>query len=85
MNTQEIEDKLRQIVVEHLNLDVDYSELKMTDNLNTDLGADSLDTVYVVMLIEKEFGFVIDDNDLTEVNTFGQLVGLTEQYLNKKK
>ena len=46
-----------------------------------DLGADSLDTVELVMALEEEFGFEIPDEDTEQIKTFGKLLEYVEQKL----
>jgi acyl carrier protein len=65
-------DRVRKIVVEHLGVDAD----KVTDNASfiDDLGADSLDTVELVMAFEEEFGIEIPDDAAETIQTFGDAV-----------
>ena len=67
-----IADRVRAIVVEHLGVEED----KVVDNASFigDLGADSLDTVELVMAFEEEFGIEIKDEDAESINTFGDAV-----------
>ena len=60
MSENDIADRVKKIVVEHLGVDAD----KVTDSANfiEDLGADSLDTVELVMAFEEEFGCEIPDD-----------------------
>ena len=65
-------DRVKKIVVEHLGVD----EYKVVDNasLIDDLGADSLDTVALVMAFEEEFGIEIPDDAAENIQTFGDAV-----------
>jgi acyl carrier protein len=56
-----VEDKVKQIIVEQLG--VDESEVTPTASFIDDLGADSLDTVELVMALEEGFGMEIPDED----------------------
>ena len=60
-------ERVKKIVVEHLNVDAD----KVTDNASfiEDLGADSLDTVELVMAFEEEFGCEIPDDAAEKILT----------------
>lgn len=77
MSTPEITTKVRQIVVENLGVDED----KVTDSANfvDDLGADSLDTVELVMALEEEFGIEIPDEEAEKIHT----VEAAAQYIAK--
>ena len=68
---------VKKIVVEHLNVDAD----KVTDNASfiEDLGADSLDTVELVMAFEEEFGIEIPDDAAESIVTVGDAV----KYIDK--
>ena len=63
----DIADRVRKIVVEHLSVDED----KVTENASfiDDLGADSLDTVELVMAFEEEFGVEIPDDAAEKIST----------------
>ncbi len=65
--------RVQKIVVEHLGVD----EEKVTDKASfiDDLGADSLDTVELVMAFEEEFGIEIPDDAAETIQTFGDAVG----------
>ena len=68
----DIADRVRKIVVEHLSVDAE----KVTDHASfiDDLGADSLDTVELVMAFEEEFGIEIPDDAAETIQTFGDAV-----------
>jgi len=68
----DISERVKKIVVEHLGVD----EEKITDNASfiDDLGADSLDTVELVMAFEEEFGIEIPDDAAENIQTFGDAV-----------
>ena len=68
----DISDRVKKIVVEHLNVE----EEKITDGASfiDDLGADSLDTVELVMAFEEEFGIEIPDDSAENIQTFGDAV-----------
>jgi acyl carrier protein len=60
------------------NMDVDKSSIKPDSHLVKDLGADSLDSVEIVMEIEDEFGVEIGDDALDDIQTVGQLAKAIE-------
>ncbi|MDD4527179.1 MAG: acyl carrier protein [Candidatus Margulisbacteria bacterium] len=61
MNEQEIYEKVKAVVVEQLG--VSESEVTKTASFVEDLGADSLDSVELLMALEEEFGTEISDED----------------------
>jgi len=68
----DIADRVKKIVVEHLGVEED----KVAENASfiDDLGADSLDTVELVMAFEEEFGIEIPDDAAETIQTFGDAV-----------
>ena len=70
--------RVREIVAEQLGVDVEEvtSEASFTD----DLGADSLDTVELVMALEEEFGIEIPDEDAEKISTVGDAVTYIESH-----
>jgi acyl carrier protein len=71
-----IEDKVRDIIVEQLGVNADQvtAEAKFIE----DLGADSLDTVELVMAFEEEFGIEVPDEDAEKLLTVGDVVRYIE-------
>lgn len=72
----EIEEKVRAIVVDKLG--VDESEVTPEASFTNDLGADSLDTVELIMEFEKEFNISIPDDQAENIQTVGQAVSYLE-------
>ena len=72
----EIQDQVKKIVVDHLGIDESkvVPEAKFID----DLGADSLDTVELVMAFEEEFGSEISDNEAEKILTVGDAIKFIE-------
>jgi len=68
----DVADRVRKIVVEHLNVDAE----KVTEKASfiDDLGADSLDQVELVMAFEEEFSVEIPDDAAESIQTFGDAV-----------
>jgi acyl carrier protein len=68
----DVAERVKKIVIEHLGVDAD----KVVDNANfiEDLGADSLDTVELVMAFEEEFGVEIPDDAAETIVTVGDAV-----------
>ncbi len=76
----EIADKVKEIIVDKLS--VDENEVTPTAEFSKDLGADSLDTVELIMEFEKEFGLTIPDEDAEKITTVGDAITYIET--NKK-
>ena len=72
----EIADKVKKIVVEHLG--VEESKVTAEASFIDDLGADSLDTVELVMAFEEEFGCEIPDDAAEKIQTVGDAVKFLE-------
>jgi len=72
MAQRTIEERLREIVVE--NLGCQEKDVTLTANFVNDLGADSLDTVELVMAAEEEFDIEIPDEEAEKIQTFGEAV-----------
>jgi len=75
----DIEAKVKQIIVEKLG--VDESEVTPTASFTNDLGADSLDTVELIMEFEKEFNVSIPDDQAEKIGTVGQAIKFLEEQL----
>ena len=69
-------DKLKEIVADQL--DVDADKVTMESNITEDLGADSLDTVDLVMSIEEVFDIEIPDEAVEKIKTVGDIVNYIE-------
>jgi acyl carrier protein len=65
-------DRVKKIVIEQLGADADA--VKNEASFTGDLGADSLDTVELVMAFEEEFGLEIADEDAEKIKTVGDAV-----------
>lgn len=82
MEREEIASKVKEIVVEKLG--VDASEVKEEASFVNDLGADSLDTVELIMEFEEKFGIEIPDEDAQKAQTVGQVIDYIHQKLQAK-
>ena len=78
MPDQEIENKVKQIIVDELG--VDENEVTPNARFIDDLGADSLDTVELIMEFEKEFNISIPDEQAETITTVGQAVAYLEEH-----
>jgi len=72
-----VEEKVKQIIVEQLG--VDDSEVTPTASFVDDLGADSLDTVELVMAFEEGFGIEIPDEDAEKIQTVADAISYIEK------
>ena len=75
------QDKIRQIIADQLGV----KKEEVTDNAKfvDDLGADSLDTVELVMALEEEFGIEIPDEDAEKLVTVGDALRYIEEKAGK--
>ena len=73
-----LEEKVKQIVVDSLHAEA--SQVTPAASFVNDLGADSLDTVELIMAFEEEFGAEIPDEDAEKLTTVGAVI----QYLQDK-
>ena len=78
MDMKQLEEKVKDIIVEELGVERD--KLTSDASFMEDLGADSLDTVELVMAFEKEFDIDIPDEDAEKLRTVGDAI----KYLNDK-
>ena len=79
MAEKTIEDKVKDIIVEQLG--VNAEQVTPTARFVEDLGADSLDTVELVMAFEEEFGAEVPDEQAEKLLTVGDVVN----YINDKQ
>lgn len=78
MNRQEIEEKVRDFLIE--DLEMDEEKIKPEARLKEDIGVDSLDFVDIVVIVEKKFGFKIKTEEMANVKTFNDFC----DYIEKK-
>jgi acyl carrier protein len=73
----DVASKVKAIIVDKLG--VDENEVTPTASFTNDLGADSLDTVELIMEFEKEFGITIPDESAEKISTVGDAIAYVEQ------
>jgi acyl carrier protein len=73
-----VEERVKEIIVEQLGVEED--EVLPAAKFIEDLGADSLDTVELVMAFEEEFGLEIPDEDAEKITTVGDAI----RYIKEK-
>lgn len=74
----DVQQKVTEIIVKKLG--VEESQITDAASFTKDLGADSLDTVEIIMEFEKEFDISIDEADAEKIQTVGDVIS----YLNSK-
>ena len=74
----DIEERVKKILVEQLG--VKEEQVLPKADIVDDLGADSLDTVELVMALEEEFGFEISDEDAERMRTVGDILNYLKDH-----
>ncbi len=74
----DIEKRVKEIIVDKLT--VDESEVTPQAGFSQDLGADSLDTVELIMEFEKEFDITIPDAEAEKIVTVGDAINYIEEH-----
>ena len=78
MDRQEIEAKVKEFLIE--DLEIDEEKIQPEARLKEDIGIDSLDFVDIVVIVEKKFGFKIKTEEMANVKTFNDFC----DYIKKK-
>ncbi len=78
---ENIAEKTKEIIANKLSIDVDA--VTPDKSFVNDLGADSLDTVEIIMELENNFGISIAENDAEKIKTVGDAITYLENALNK--
>ena len=81
MDENQIFEAVKKVVVEQLG--VSDSEVKKEASFVDDLGADSLDTVELVMALEENFGIEIPDEDAEKIKTVGDTINYVMSHAKK--
>ncbi len=81
MTKDEIQKKVKEITNEQLG--VDESQITAEAKFVEDLGADSLDTVELIMALEEEFNIDISDEEAEKLTTLQKVVDYIENHLEK--
>ena len=76
---ENIEQRVKKIVAEQLG--VNESEIKIESSFVNDLGADSLDTVELVMALEEEFATEIPDEEAEKITTVQQAINYVQSHV----
>ncbi len=80
MNRNEIENKVRNFLIE--DLEVDEDKIFPDARLKEDVGIDSLDFVDIIVIVEKNFGFKIKPEEMAGVNTLKDFYNYIEKKVN---
>lgn len=80
MERKEIEDKVRDFLIE--DLEVDEEKIAPEARLKDDVGIDSLDFVDIVVIVEKNFGFKIKPEEMVGVVTLNDFYDYIEKKVN---
>lgn len=80
MSRQEIEEKVRDFLIE--DLEIDEEKIVPEGKLKDDLGIDSLDFVDIVVIVEKKFGFKIKPEEMAGITTLAQFCDYIESKVN---
>jgi len=78
----ELADRIKTIISEQLM--VDLEEVADESSFVEDLGADSLDTVELIMEFEDEFGIEISDEDAEKISSVGEAIAYLEKLVGQK-
>ncbi|MCE2431614.1 MAG: acyl carrier protein [Candidatus Latescibacteria bacterium] len=78
--TDDIQQKVTDLIVDQLGVDAD--SVNADAHFIDDLGADSLDTVELVMAFEEEFDMEISDEDAEKLETVGDAIGYLDERLD---
>lgn len=76
-----IYDKVRELLASQFEIDIE--KINEDTDIAGDLGADSLDIVELIMMLEEEFGIVITDEAIYEYKTVGEITSFIENILEK--
>ena len=74
---ENIENKVKEFIIDKLG--IEESEITDSASFTNDLGADSLDTVELIMEFEKEFNVSIPDEDAEKIGTIGQAISYLKE------
>ena len=77
-----LEDRVRDLIVDQLGVSAD--EVTKEASFIDDLGADSLDTVELIMAFEEEFGIEIPDEDAEKMSTVGDAMEYLEKHVTEE-
>ena len=77
MSVENVQERVKNIIVEQLGVEAD--QVKPEAQFVNDLGADSLDTVELIMALEEEFDVEIPDDKAEKIKTVGEAISYIEE------
>lgn len=80
MTRTEIEEIVKKFLIE--DIEIEENVINPDANLKTDLGIDSLDFVDIVVIVERNFGFKINPEEMQNVHTLGQFCDYIQSKIN---
>ena len=81
MSVENVQERVKNIIVEQLGVEAD--QVKPEAQFVNDLGADSLDTVELIMALEEEFDIEIPEEKSEKIKTVGEAVAYIQENANK--
>lgn len=82
-STSLVENMVKDIVAKHLK--IEKSRINRESDFAKDLGADSLDLIEIVMMVEAEFGFEFSEAELVSLKKVGDVVAVIEERKKEKR
>lgn len=76
-------ERIKKIIADHL--DIEESKIVLESSLSDDLGADSFDTVELIMALEEQFEIEISDEEAQEILTIKNAVDFVDRKITKKE
>ncbi|QTA37809.1 acyl carrier protein [Thermosipho ferrireducens] len=83
MEREELLRQISRVLAEKL--DIPIEEIDESSNIIDDLGADSLDVVDLIMILEDEFGIRIEDDELEQIVSVSDVIDIIENKLKEKE
>lgn len=80
MTRKDIEDTLKRLLVEEM--EIDESKVYNDASLKKDMGIDSLDYVDILVIVDREFGFKIKPEEMSDVKSFFDLCNYVESKIS---
>jgi len=82
MRDAELTSRVKHVIQSQLG--VDEKDINLNSVISTDLGADTLDTVELIIGLEEEFDITLPEDECESVNTVGDLIELTKKHIKDR-